>query len=218
MTQPGRIGKADRAIIYRDPKTGKIDYIRLEGNVQVREYGKLIAGPYCTIRFDDHTLEAGPAAYHIFNTPYNSWGTADRTFRDASGLVHLSNATYTTCAPTSPSWQISAGKLILDQKEGFGTAYNMMLRFYNFPVLYMPLYSFPIDNRRKTGFLTPDPSYESKNGLQLAFPYYWNLAPNYDLTTTPKYIQTRGFQLNTQFRFLASPTNQGQVFLGIVPL
>jgi LPS-assembly protein len=106
---------------------------------------------------------------------------------------------------------------VLDREEGFGTAYNMMLKFYNFPVLYAPMYTFPIDNRRKTGFLTPVPSYEQDNGFQLALPYYWNLAPNYDLTTTPKYIEARGFQLNALFRYLVTPTSHGQVYISMVP-
>lgn len=228
ITQPGRIAKADKAIIYRDPKTGRIDYIRLEGHVQVREKGKLVAGPYSVIHFDQHTLEVGPAAYHLYEDPqhfklptvpqpYDAWGTADKTFRDAEGLVYLTNATYTTCAPNDPSWQISAGNIILNQKSGFGTAYNMTMRFYNLPILYVPVYSFPIDNRRKTGFLTPDPSWETNNGFSLALPYYWNLAPNYDLTTTPKYIEKRGFQLNSLFRYLSRPGSDGEIYLSVTP-
>ena len=222
ITQPGRVATADKAIIYRDPQNGRLDYIRLEGHVKVQEHGKLVAGPYCTIHLDQHTLEAGPTAYHLYEDPntiklsnvthaYDAWGTADRSFRDARGLLHFTNATYTTCAPTNPSWQISAGNMVLDQQEGIGTAYNTVLRFYSFPVLYAPIYSFPIDNRRKTGFLTPDVSYASKNGMEIGLPYYWNLAPNYDLTTTPRYIETRGFQLNSLFRYLVSPGSGGQV-------
>lgn len=228
ITQPGRIAKADKAIIYRDPKTGKIDYIRLEGNVQVREKGKLVAGPYSVIHFDQHTLELGPTAYHLYEDPahfhlptvprpYDAWGTADKTFRDVAGKIYLTNATYTTCAPDDPVWKITAGRMVLDQKSGFGTAYDSTLKFYNFPIIYAPVYSFPIDSRRKTGFLTPDVTYQDTNGMAVGLPYYWNLAPNYDLTTTPRYIETRGFQLNSLFRYLAGPGNAGDVYLSFAP-
>jgi len=228
ITQPGRIAQADKAIIYRDRETGRIVYIRLEGHVRVQEHGKLITGPYTTLRLDQHTLETGPAAYHLYEDPknikiptilyaYDAWGTMDRGFRDPAGIVHLTNATYTTCSPINPAWQISANRIDLDQKQGFGTAYNSTLKFYDFPVVYVPIYSFPIDNRRKTGFLTPDVSYEDKNGFQFALPYYWNLAPNYDLTTTPKYIEKRNFQLNSMFRYLEGPGTAGQVYLSLVP-
>lgn len=228
LTQPGRIARADKAIIYRDPQSGRITTIRLEGHVQVREHGRLVTGPYCTLQLDEHSLKAGPMAYHLYEDPkklkfptitraYDAWGTADKTVRDSRGLLSLWNATYTTCAPTDPAWKISAQHIVLDQKEGFGTAYNMMLRFYSIPVMAAPIYSFPIDNRRKTGFLTPDISYESKNGVQFSFPYYWNLAPNYDLLTTPRWIQDRGFQLTSLFRYLMSPGNDGEVYLSLVP-
>lgn len=228
VSQPGRIATADKAIIYRSPTDGHIDYIRLEGHVQVREQGRLVVGPYTTIRFDEHTVEVGPSVYHFYEDPehfklptlnhaYDAWGTAEKTLRDANGVIHLTHATYTTCAPTHPSWQISAATMVLDQEEGFGTAHNMLLRFYDYPILYMPLYTFPISDRRKTGFLTPDVSYESNNGLQWAFPYYWNLAPNYDWVTTPKYIETRGPQFNSEFRYLASAHNNGQVYLSLTP-
>src|SRR5262249_18288741 len=69
VSQPGRIAKADRAIVYRNPKTGKIDYIRLEGHVEVREKGRLVAGPYSVLNLNQHTLEVGPAAYHLYEDP-----------------------------------------------------------------------------------------------------------------------------------------------------
>ncbi len=228
VSQPGRIAKADKAIIYRNSKTGKIDYIRLEGHVEVREKGRLVAGPYSVLNLSQHTLEVGPAVYHLYEDPslfklpnlpkpYDAWGTSDKTFRDSTGIVHLTNASYTTCSPVNPTWQIAAGSIVLNQKEGFGTAYNMTLRFFDVPLMYAPLYSFPIDNRRKTGFLTPDPSYQSNGGFSLALPYYWNLAPNYDLTTTPKFIQERGFQLNSLFRYLSRPGSEGEVYLSFDP-
>ncbi|MBS0352072.1 MAG: LPS-assembly protein LptD [Proteobacteria bacterium] len=228
ITQPGRLIKADRAVIYRDPKTGQLGYVKLEGHVEVREKGKLLVGPYSIVRFDQHTVEVGQSAYHLYEDPnvlklpnvpkpYDAWGTADRSYRDNQGVIQLTNATYSTCEPTNPAWQISAGKIDLDQKSGWGTAYNMKLRFYDVPVLYVPLYTFPIDNRRKTGFLTPDITYQSANGLEAAFPFYWNLAPNYDLTTTPKVIQTRGLLLNNLFRYLLSPGNNGEMYLSFNP-
>ncbi len=226
VTQPGRIATADKATIYREAPSGKISYVQLEGNVEVHEFGKLVKGQYCKIDFNNHTFESGPAAYHIFEDPkefhtlihgYDAWGTADRSFREPSGILNFWKATYTTCSPTDPTWQISAGHLVLDKAEGVGTAYNSWLRFYRVPIFYVPIYSFPIDNRRKSGFLTPDIEYSSRNGTEFSLPYYWNLAPNYDLTTTPKYFQNRGFQLNSLFRYLYSPGNHGNVFFGFLP-
>ncbi len=226
VTQPGRIATADKAIIYREPDSGKLSYVQLEGNVQVHEYGKLVRGQYSKIDFENHTFEAQSTLYHIFEDPkefhqfihgYDAWGGADRAFRSADGVLNFWHATYTTCAPTDPVWQIQTKHLMLDKNEGIGTAYDTWLKFYDVPLLYVPYFTFPIDNRRKTGFLTPDIQYSSRNGAELAAPFYWNLAPNYDLTTTPKYLQLRGFQLNSYFRYLLDQNNHGNFFFGFLP-
>lgn len=60
----------------------------------------------------------------------------------------------------------------------------------------------PIGDTRKTGFLYPTASYGSRNGYSFEVPIYWNLAPQYDLETTFNYMQKRGTQLNSVFRYL----------------
>lgn len=71
VTQPGRIATADKAIIYREPDSGKLSYVQLEGNVQVHEYGKLVRGQYSKIDFENHTFEAQSTLYHIFEIQKN---------------------------------------------------------------------------------------------------------------------------------------------------
>jgi len=70
------------------------------------------------------------------------------------------------------------------------------------PILYAPYLSFPIDDRRRSGFLYPSFSYTNDNGLDIALPYYINLAPNYDDTLTPRSISKRGLMLENEFRYL----------------
>jgi len=70
------------------------------------------------------------------------------------------------------------------------------------PILYLPIVSFPVGDARKSGFLFPSLGTSSQNGFELAVPYYWNLAPNYDATLTPGYMSKRGATLGTEFRFL----------------
>jgi LPS-assembly protein len=40
--------------------------------------------------------------------------------------------------------------------------------------------------------------HDQQRGAELAVPYYFNLAPNYDLTLVPKYIARRGLQLGAE--------------------
>ncbi|HDP89927.1 MAG TPA: LPS-assembly protein LptD [Thioalkalivibrio sp.] len=82
----------------------------------------------------------------------------------------------------------------------------------NVPFLYTPWISFPITDERKSGFLAPAIGNSDKRGFELETPYYWNIAPNYDATFTPRYMSDRGLQLNGEFRYLM-PVNRGDLQL-----
>ena len=100
----------------------------------------------------------------------------------------------------------------LDIDEGFGTVRGVKLEFKGVPILYAPWLTFPIDDRRKSGFLTPQFSQRDRVGLDVSTPYYFNLAPNYDLTLEPRFMALRGLQLNTDYRYL-TPSTEGQIEL-----
>jgi LPS-assembly protein len=113
----------------------------------------------------------------------------------------LSDVTFTTCPRGNSDWVISARELTLDHQRGEGKAKGMKLRFKSVPLLYLPWASFPLDDRRRSGFLFPNIGSSDDDGLDLAIPYYWNIAPNMDATLTPRYISDRGEMLATEFRY-----------------
>ena len=114
----------------------------------------------------------------------------------------LKGATYTTCAPDQRQWQLSARQIDIDTDKGFAVARGATLRVGKVPVLYMPWFMFPTDERRRTGLLFPSISNSSRNGFDWRQPIYLNLAPNYDATLSPRIMTSRGFQLGAQFRYL----------------
>jgi LPS-assembly protein len=98
---------------------------------------------------------------------------------------------------------LRASKIHIDQNTGVGTARNARLHFKGVPILYFPYLTYPVTNQRKTGWLIPDLGSSEKRGLDIALPYYWNIAPTYDATITPRYMSKRGLQLGGEFRYLA---------------
>ncbi|WP_368422956.1 LPS-assembly protein LptD [Marinobacter sp.] len=132
-------------------------------------------------------------------------GSAGQLSRIAEDEVLIHDGSLTTCAPDQNDWSIVASDIHLDQGEGFGTARNVRLRIKDVPVFYWPYASFPIDDRRKTGFLYP--SFGTSNagsGAYLSVPYYLNLAPHYDATLTPQYIHGRGLFNEAEGRYLST--------------
>lgn len=135
-------------------------------------------------------------------TQQQGHGGAEKLTVNESGL-NLLNASFTTCPEAVPLWAIEADEIDLSREEGWGETHDMVLRIMDTPVLYLPYFTFPIDDRRKSGLLTPNFSASDRYGIESVTPYYWNIAPNYDATITPRYMSKKGLQLITEFRYLS---------------
>jgi len=90
----------------------------------------------------------------------------------------------------------------MDDLEGWGSAKNAVVRFQGVPIMYTPSWTFPMDERRKSGFLSPRWRHTNRGGLDFSVPYYWNIAPNRDVTLTPRVIAKRGVHLDGNLRYL----------------
>ncbi|PIE45735.1 MAG: hypothetical protein CSA44_01950 [Gammaproteobacteria bacterium] len=123
---------------------------------------------------------------------------------------NLTNATYSTCPGKKKSWSVKAKEIHLDHSTGMGSAWHTTFRIKDVPVFYLPYFSFPIDDRRRTGFLIPSGNLSESRGLDLTIPYYINIAPNQDATLYPRLMSKRGFMLGAEYRYLL-PSLSGTV-------
>ena len=137
-------------------------------------------------------------------------GSADEIRIKADGRVKLDDVIYTTCMDDDPDWEFSAHKLELDTEASRGTARGVKLDFLGVPIAYLPYISFPLDKSRKSGLLFPEFRNSDSSGTEVRIPYYWNIAPNYDATITPRIMSKRGVQWMSEFRYLR-PASTGQL-------
>jgi LPS-assembly protein len=154
------------------------------------------------VHYDDasETLRFSSAGFDLPKRPAR--GSADRIEVTSDSRVSLGNVLFTTCPADNVAWELSARDIELDINGGVGTARGVKLDFKGVPILYAPYFTFPINNERKSGFLTPDISSRDRTGFDLTVPYYLNLAQNYDLTLEPRYMSERGTQVRSDFRYL----------------
>ncbi|MGH8227957.1 MAG: LPS-assembly protein LptD [Steroidobacteraceae bacterium] len=129
-------------------------------------------------------------------------GSAQQLDLTPKGILDLKGVTFTTCQKPDESWQLKASSLKLDTAKQVGTGRDASIDFEGVPILYLPWLSFPLSNARKSGFLFPSVGNSSLSGIELQVPYYWNIAPNADLTFSPMYYSRRGVDLAGQARFL----------------
>ena len=200
---------------YEIPK----EEIRARGNVRIRQGTDVVHG-------DELQLNLKTERGFIDNTRYqlhrdrnltgrelpfgttDARGTADRILFEGSERYRVQKGTYTTCGPGNEDWYVRAGDLEIDKTRNVGIAHDAKIEFQGVPFLYSPYLSFSLHQERKSGFLTPHYGSTSKGGAEVTIPYYWNIAPNYDATLSPRIISRRGTLLGTDFRYL------GESFLG----
>ncbi len=117
-------------------------------------------------------------------------------------LYEATDAQYTSCIAPNNDWYLRSDEIEVDKLRKIGTAHNAKVYFLDVPVMYTPWLEFPLSNERKSGFLTPTIGSTQIRGFEIAAPYYFNLAPNYDATVSPRLMTRRGLQIAGQGRYL----------------
>ena len=200
LRRADKLAGADSA--HFDPATRSL---YLTGNVRFEDPGTQIRSDGAEFEYDSGRIGFSGAEFWMGSN--NSRGAADRLQISQDGLLQLDNVSYTTCPPGSNDWLLQANDIDLDSRNGTGTARGVRLRFQGIPILYAPYLSFPISDARKTGVLTPEVGSTSRSGNEIVVPLYWNIAPNYDATFTPRVLTDRGVQMQGQFRYLTRSHN-----------
>nr|WP_315838789.1 LPS-assembly protein LptD [Bradyrhizobium prioritasuperba] len=132
---------------------------------------------------------------------------ATRADRTDGRYTVFQNGVYTACAECRdnpkkpPLWQVKGARIIHDQQDKMLYFEDARLEFFGVPLAYLPYFSTPDPTvKRKSGFLTPWAMQSNATGLGLEIPYYWALAPDYDLTLTPRVTTRQGVLMQGEFR------------------
>jgi LPS-assembly protein len=171
------------------------------GRVRIVSKGDVFDGPSSQLRVEANEGFIAQPKYHFY--PNGGWGSGARADLLDNERSKIEDGTYSTCAcETNPAWYIRASQFTMDSGADEGVARNGVLFFQGIPLLASPWLSFPLDGARRSGLLSPTWSMSSKNGVDITVPYYFNIAPNYDLTIAPRYMSKRGEMLSADYRYL----------------
>lgn len=184
------------------------------GNVRYQEVGQLVSADHMRGNQDASTATADNVAYQMLTNRGNGVATQGQLLDDQRS--RYLGATYSTCDVGNHVWEIRAKDIRMDKETGEGVAHDATMYLYNVPFFWLPTFTFPINDERKTGFLTPSIGNSSRGGFLLSAPYYLNLAPNYDATLDPRIYTERGVMLAGEFRYLI-PGTLGQINFEYLP-
>lgn len=209
LRKRGQSIRADRLLYFQ--KTNDLD---AQGSVVVEQEGNTMSGPHLKLNLDTNAGEMEKPVFYLIEN--DGRGAADVMYFHDKLHYTLDKATYTTCPADNEDWLLKMRGLELDRDRQVGTAHHAWVEFMGLPILYSPWMDFPLNDQRKSGFLAPVFGGTTKGGSELTVPYYWNMAPNRDMTIAPRVMAKRGVLLNNEFRYL-EPGYSGELHLDVLP-
>ncbi len=178
------------------------DQVDASGNVVLKRGGDCYRGNELQFILETGVGFVTQPSYFLAKS--NAQGHAEKIDFESEEKAKVTRGTYTTCEGLSPDWYLRAETLNLDTGIDRGVARNAVLYFKGVPIgtsSWLP-FSFPLSGARHTGLLPPTVGQTNKGGVEFGMPYYFNIAPNRDLTLHPKWIARRGLQMGVEGRYL----------------
>ena len=172
--------------------------LKMSGAVRLEDAAVRVIGD--AGNYGDSGAQFSHAQFELLQHPGR--GEAESITTKQADIVELSNVSYTTCPKDAADWHLQARRITLDTKSLRGVGRDTLVVFKGVPILYLPWISFPLSDARQTGFLYPTIGSSSRSGATFSIPWYWNIAPNQDLTATPTYYSRRGVNLDAEYRLL----------------
>ncbi|MBT1443628.1 LPS assembly protein LptD [Shewanella sp. JM162201] len=199
--------------IHADRANMDYEKQRLEasGNLVFQDSQFTVTADNLSAEIKDNSAKLEGAKYWLHGQQVH--GDANKLEITKDNNLNLRGTNFTTCPPGDNSWKLEAERIKIDGTEEWGEVWDATLRIGDVPVFYVPYMTVPVSDKRKTGFLFPEFSTSTTNGVEVATPWYWNIAPEYDLTLTPHYMSSRGLFMQGEFRYLAGDAQAGQVNL-----
>jgi LPS-assembly protein len=192
--------EADRVVYDQVTKR-----LRAEGNARLTEAdGKVTYGQ--VIDLTDDYRDGFVDSLRV-ETADDTRVAATRANRSEGNFTVFENGVYTACEPCKddpkkpPLWQVKAARIIHNQTERMMYFEDARIEFFGVPIGYVPYLATPDPTvKRKSGVLMPILSNSTVYGFGVEIPYYFALAPNYDLTISPRFTTKQGVLLQGEFR------------------
>jgi len=219
IRQGQRTLSADRVVRQGEPDgtdaEGNAAYryrFDLDGTVEYRDPELVVRGSAGSFNGEEAAVQG--AQFELPTRPAR--GAAGNLSVSTDGIIKLEDVEYTTCPVGKSDWLIRADSVSINTATSTATARDPRVEFFGVPVLRLPMMTFPVGNARKTGLLFPSFGTSTRGGVQLAVPWYWNIAPERDLTFTPTWYTARGVDLEGDFRYLTNHS-RGGLLVNLMP-
>lgn len=196
----GKTIEADEVTYYQSDRT-----VVARGKVKITEpTGNIIYAD--DFKFTDDLRDGFVRSLTVV-TPEDARFVAANAERQDGNITIFNKGSYTACRPCQenpekpPTWRISASRIIHDQKEKVVYYEKPRFEFLGVPIAGLPYFSHADPSvKRKSGFLTPSIIVSDNLGYGVEIPYFFALAPNYDLTLSAVPLSHQGLLGKAEWR------------------
>jgi LPS-assembly protein len=124
------------------------------------------------------------------------------------GKTVYENSVVTACKPCEehperpPLWRVKATRVIHDKEQQTIYYENAQFELYGVPIAWTPYFYTPDPTvKQQTGFMAPVYGTSSNTlGYFVTVPFYWAIAPDYDLTLSPTFTTKAGYLMEADWR------------------
>lgn len=190
---------ADQVVYKQDANT-----LEAVGNVRIKEpNGAIVTADRITL--SDDFRDGFIGSLQVVSTDETRIGAASA--RREGDTTTFERGVFTPCKVCEdqpekpPLWQIRAAKIVQDEEKGDIYYEDAAFEFMGVPVFYTPYFQHPDPSvKRRSGFLIPKLGHSGDLGFWTEVPYFYEIAPNADLTVAPRYMTEEGLLLQGEFR------------------
>ena len=179
------------------------------GNAFLKMGEDTLRGEKIVLNIEDKTGAAYMA--HAFYAMNNFYVKGDKIEKTGENTYLIEQPVATTCDDDKPAWAI-AGSEMKVTVEGYGMMKDARFLAEGLPVFYSPYLPFPAKSERQSGFLIPNLSSSSIDGIDIEVPYFWAISPQMDATFYQNYIEKRGFQEGAEYRYYLGNNSFGTFY------
>ena len=140
-------------------------------------------------------------AYHV---------VGERIERLGPRTVEVRRGRVTTCTSAVPAWQFRAPEAQIGLRD-YVTMEQPTFWIKGIPVFYLPYFSFPIKEKRASGFLPPHVGVNNQFGEIVGDRFFWAINDWMDATIGADYLTKAGIKPEAEFRYAIDPASDGQL-------
>ena len=165
--------KADEALLNRQTQT-----LNATGNVSFQDDNITVYSQSIQLNRVSNKLLIKNSTYQL--NKVQGHGKAEKIGLGEKTGINLIESSFTSCPVDNEVWRIQASNIKITPDQSRGVIKHARFYIKDIPLLYLPYFSFPVNEQKQSGILYPSISNNSSTGMSVEQPIYWNIAPNYD--------------------------------------